>query len=61
MIKRKNGNYEKFVNDIFEVYDKHILTGKLTHEQVIGAMYSAMYIAQKYLEAKMNSTGGTDE
>ena len=61
MTKRKNGNYEKFVDDIFEVYDKHILTGKLTHEQVIGAMYSAMYIAQKYLEANMNSTGGTDE
>ena len=61
MTKRKNGNYEKFVDDIFEVYDKHILTGKLTHEQVIGAMYSAMYIAQKYLEAKMNSTGGTHE
>ena len=61
MTKRKNGNYEKFVNDIVEVYDKHILTGKLTHEQVIGAMYSAMYIAQKYLEAKINSTGGTDE
>jgi len=63
MSKKKQSDYEKFVDALLEVMDEFIKSpkNKLTLTETIGAMYAAVRVSEMYIERFYLNSEAKDE